>query len=139
MDDQAFLTSDSLLQEVLACLSHYGKGGRYHDLDVICSKQQIGDSPESVWQRLEMSIVEGEPALKKLLIDPRAGNVLYRKLNRKFQVVLERFIRALCHLFTLGPISEEGKRFTGILGNFLFLRNEDLGSRDYRELLWQAP
>lgn len=139
VDDRAFLTSDALLQEVLGCLSYYGKKGRYYDLDVICGQQFDNESPESVWQRLEMSIVREDPALKKLLSDPCAGNKLRKKINRRLQVVLERFIRALCHQFTLGSISEEGNRFTCVVGDFLFLRDEDLGKSDYRELLWQTP
>jgi hypothetical protein len=135
VEDQKFLRSDLLLREVVSCLSHYGSGGRYYDLDVICGVNPAAESPESAWQRLEMSIVKSDATLKKMLGDPRAGNKLYEAINLKLQVALERYFRALCHLFTLGPISEQGRRFTGVIGDFLFLRDDQLGTRDYGQLL----
>jgi len=57
-------------------------------------------------------------------------------INLRLQVTLERYLRALCHLFTLGPISEQGRRFTGVIGDFLFLPDDQLGTRDYGQLLW---
>ena len=138
VEDEAFLRSDPLLREAIACLSHYGSGGRYYDLDVICGASSAGESPESAWQRLEMAIVGSDATLKEMLSDPRAGNKLYEAINLRLQVTLERYFRALCHLFTLGPISEEGQRFTGVIGDFLFLRDDQLGARDYGELLWRS-
>jgi hypothetical protein len=135
--DQAFLHSDVLLQEVIACLSHYGSGGRYYDLDLISGEKPAGESPESAWQRLEMTIMQSDSNLKAMLSDPRTSNKLYEAINMRLQVTLERYFRALCHLFTLGPISEEGKRFTGAIGDFLFLRDDQLGTRDYGQLLWR--
>jgi len=34
--DRDFLTSEPLLDKFLDCLSSFGKGGRYYDLDLIC-------------------------------------------------------------------------------------------------------
>jgi hypothetical protein len=138
VDDQLFLSSDELLHEAIACLSYYGIGGRYYDLDVICGAQPAGESPESAWQSLEMAIAQGDTTMKEMLIDPRAGNRLYEAINLRLQVTLEKYFRALCHLFTLGPISDEGRRFTGVIGDFLFLRDDQLGTRDYGQLLWRS-
>jgi len=137
VEDQQFLRSDPLLREAVACLSRYGSGGRYHDLDIISGKKPSGESPESAWQRLEMAIVQSDPKMKVMLLDPRAGNMLYSAINLQLQVTLERYFRALCHLFTLSPISEQGRRFSGVIGDFLFLRDDQLGTRDYSELLWR--
>lgn len=135
VDDQRFLSSDLVLREAISCLSHFGSGGRYHDLDIISGKAPSGESPESAWQRLEMAIVQRDSDLTAMLSDPRAGNRLYTIINLRLQVTLERYFRALCHLFTLSPISEEGRRFTGAIGDFLFLRDDQLGTRDYGQLL----
>ena len=136
-DDQQFLGADPLLRSAISCLSHYGSEGRYHDLDIISGKKPSGESPESAWQRLEMSIVQIDSKMKAMLADPRAGNRLYEGINLRLQVTLERYYRALCHLFTLGPISKQGRQFTGVIGDFLFLRDDQLGTRDYGELLWR--
>ena len=76
VEDQAFLGTDPLLREAIACLSYYGSGGRYYDLDVICGAQLAGESPESAWQSLEMAIAQGDATMKEMLIDPHAGNRL---------------------------------------------------------------
>jgi len=70
VEDHMFLRSDPLLREVVSCLSHYGSGGRYYDLDVICGVKAAAESPESAWQRFEMSIVKSDATVKKMLSDP---------------------------------------------------------------------
>jgi len=55
-EDQQFLGADPLLREAISCLSHYGSGGRYHDLNIIRERKPSGESPESAWQRLEMPL-----------------------------------------------------------------------------------
>jgi len=59
----------------------------------------------------------------------------YVEINRHLQMVLKRLIRVLCHLFTLGPLGMEARRFTGTLGDSLYLRDEDLETEDYHAIL----
>ena len=133
--DRDFLTSDPLLDSLLDCLSGFGKGGRYYELDVICGDTTITESPESSWQKVEMEIVIQDPALKEQMYDPKAGNSLYIEINRCLTSVLERLIRAICRLFTFGPLGGEAERFSGTLGDFLYLTDDDLGIRDYGKIL----
>jgi len=95
--DRDFLTSDSLLDKVLDCLSDFGQGGRYYELDVICGDTTITESPESSWQKVEMEIAIQDPVLKEQMYDPKAGNSLYIEINKYLVSALERLIRAICH------------------------------------------
>lgn len=63
--DRDFLTSDALLDKFLDCLSDFGKDGRYYDLNIISGDTSITESPESVWQKVEMEIVTQDPTLKQ--------------------------------------------------------------------------
>jgi len=76
--------------------------------------------------------------MKAILADPRTGNKLYSEINLHLQITLERYVRALCHLFTLGPFSKQGRQFTGVIGDSLFLRDDQLGTRNYGKLLWRS-
>lgn len=132
--DVAFLKGDLTIQAVLECLAYFGKSGRYYELDVICSDAPAGEPPEYVWQRLESSIERNRSTLWQT----------YPQINSDYvtchiKATIERFARALCRLFTIGPLVSEGRRYSGILSSFLSLRDDDLGVTDYRESAWNGP
>ena len=60
-------------------------------------------------------------------------------LNLELETAIERFARALCCLFTIGPLGSEGRRYSGILTAFLNLRDNNLGTTDYRKSAWKGP
>jgi hypothetical protein len=130
-EDEAFLRSDAVLQGILACLSDFGSGGRYYELDVISGASPGGPSPDVAWMNLEMTIVKADSSLAAMLHEPSALGRIYDEIRPRLQMALERYLRALCRLFTLGPISKEGRRFSGAVGAFLFLRDDQLGVRRY--------
>jgi len=68
------------------------------------------------------------------MYDPKAGNSLYIEINKYLVSALERLIRAICHLFTFGPLGDEAKRFSGTLGDFLYLADDALGANGYRNV-----
>ena len=58
-EDSEFLKSDLLHRELVSVLSHFGKFGRYSDLDVV-AREKFASSPASDWKRIEMTILTNE-------------------------------------------------------------------------------
>lgn len=139
VSDKTFLERDPTIHAVLACLADFGKGGRYYDLDTICGSQSGAEPPEYAWQRLESRIARNDPALQADPSQPGAAGDPDADVSKHMKVAIERFARALCRLFTIGPLRSEGRRFSGILSCFLSLMDDDLGATDYRESAWRGP
>lgn len=137
--DQEFITSDPIVTRLIQILAQFGSGGRYHDLDTVCGERQEGPSPEQEWQELEMAIVRNDPALNAKLEELQSGNIqgirsLYPEINSRLQATLERLIRALCRLLTLNPmLRDQGRKFSPQLCDFLFLCDDELGSKNYAD------
>jgi|GEM_PF-4533949 len=130
--DTVFLESDEHLRALMTALSRFAQSARYHNLDVIGGCQPETNDPEQEWQHIEMELVNERPELSKALLEPGSTGEIYDAIRREFVGRIEVFVRALCRLFTLGPLGEEARRFTGYLTPFLFLRDDDLSTRDYR-------
>ena len=113
--DRDFIANDPLLKKVVACLSNFGAGGRYYDLDILSGEDNVCESPEAQWQQIENMMEETD----------------YKDINRRIVGNVERLVRALCRLFTLGPLGEEAGRYCGTLNDFLNLRDSDLGTKNY--------
>ncbi|RJQ54070.1 MAG: hypothetical protein C4521_04245 [Actinobacteria bacterium] len=58
---------------------------------------------------------------------------LFQEVAREFVSSFERTARALCRLFTLGPLGDEAKTYTAYVSPFLFLMDGELGKRDYHK------
>jgi len=128
-EDRSFIASDPIARKLIEILTQFGSGGRYHDLDTICGEALGEQPPEQKWQELEMEIVQNDSVLKTLLGRPSMGNVLYREINRRIQITIERLVRALCRLFSLGSLSHQGRQLSVMLTDFLYLKDKDLGTR----------
>lgn len=68
-----------------------------------------------------MDIVRSQPEGLVLLASAHSSDV-YKRISEPVTVILERFARAITRMWTLGAVHEEGRRYTGIINNFLFLR-----------------
>lgn len=126
--DNKFLKSDSLHHELLSVLSHFGQFGRYSTLDVIAGKE-VKCSPESQWKRIELKIASQKDL--QSLKTPEGYKRTRRKINRVVICNLEVAFRALCRWFTLGGGSVLGKRHSGLLSQFLNLRDSTIGKTQW--------
>ena len=126
--DFEFLRSDLLHRELISVLSHFGKLGRYSDLDVVAGAEFVS-SPESDWKRIEMTILT-KSDLDSLKIPGgllEARNKINETIVSKFEVAF----RALSRWFTLGGGSTLGKEMSGILIPFLDLSENSIGGTNW--------
>jgi len=123
-EDLKFLRSDSLHQELVSVLTHFGKFGRYSDLDVVSGKETVS-SPESDWKRIEMKILATSDL--DSLSTPRGLPEVRDKINEIIVSKFEIAFRALCRWFTLGGGAPLGQQMSGILTPFLNLSSSSIG------------
>ena len=134
--DADALRSDPRLREIVRILSRFGEAARYHNLDVILGAQTKTDSPSDEWDHLETAIFTDNFDIEvEVKRDPNLKEP-YKRIAKEFAIRLELLARALCRLFTLGNLHEEAKRYTGTIAPFLFLRDDELGTRDYARFVY---
>ena len=129
-EDHDFLLRDIVLRRVLAILSHFGKIGRYYNLDVVSGKERGRLNPKEEWDTLESSIVSPVEYANDL---ERLRDEYYPRVNASIIERLERMLRALCLQFTLGGHKDpEGnmRRLWSVVSEFGALR--EFGTNDYR-------
>ena len=131
-DDYAYMIGDAELDRLLGMLSEFGKFARYYNLDVVTGSTKPTVDVEQMWNQYETEMVNNDKKLSALFEDPTGLDELYRHLNRIIVSKLERFARALVRQFTLGDLGEEAKTHTASIACFLYLRDSQLGSVDYR-------
>lgn len=118
------------LRKIINILTDFGVRYRYYNMDIITGKTPSGDDPESQWQEFEFEILHRNPDGKNLVLNKLDEG--YQIINKHITTLLARFCRALCRLFTLGPISNYGKSLSaGIIHPFLFLTDGELGKTDW--------
>jgi len=132
--DAAFLASDLRLRSLLTALSRFAESSRYYNLDVVGGHHPNTDDPEQEWQQLEMEVVSERPDLLETLGSPGSLAPVYEAIRREFVGRIEVFTRALCRLFTLGPLGEDAAQYTAYITPFLFLTDDKVGKRNY----WEA-
>lgn len=128
-DDLAFVRTDDDLRSMLEILSDFGQQGRYHNLETLLHQGSgdRGPSPEEAWQRLEAGILRRHPEWFERRGMPEFTSGWYEVLAGDITSVLQRFLRATCRMWTLGPLGDEGRRLTGTINRFLFLTDDRLG------------
>ena len=106
--------------------------GRYYNLAIVSGSQRQTIDPKSRWKALEMRIEDSTPYLLN-------HDLLYRdyypRVHSKLIAKLERLIRAIAFQFTLGGHTDSNGRLrqtSGIFTDFRNLRDEQLGTIDYR-------
>ena len=105
---------------------------RYHNLDVLLDgsgNQSRG--PLDRWSEMEMWIYqhkEDTAFLNRLMQKEPGlfGREWYPRLARIQVACLQRAARALCRIWTLGPLQEDAGFATGLIGRFLYLQDHHL-------------
>lgn len=124
--DADFLESNEDLKRVVRLLSDFGKAGRYFNLDLLLTGELCGEDPENLFDCFYDEMLRRRPDwLKK--VEAQELGAVYDELNRDMIALLQRFARALCRMFTLGPLGELGRSLTGQIQQFLFLADDELG------------
>ncbi len=131
--DHRFLSEDRVLGDALEILTHFGKFGRYHNLDVVTGKTPAQDDPKEAWQEMERRVVDPLPYAGDL---EAMRDEYYPKVNRTIIAAVERMIRAISRQFTLGGHADPNgdmRRLWSYVCDFAVL--QEMGTTDYRVLL----
>jgi hypothetical protein len=128
-DDLDFLSTDPDLARVLKLLSSFGTWSRYYNLGVLLDPSSVADEndPALAWQAMEHDALQGMPNGIERLGQPAEQDDLFQEIYEEIAKTLDRFTRAISRMWTLGPLGSEGQRHMGLIKEFLFLRDEELG------------
>lgn len=129
--DFNFIHSNSELKRILNILSDFAESDRYYNLNVVLDCVNKSKDPEEEFEKLKMFIVDQNPGIEKLIFNPKNSEEGYKLLYKTLISFIERLIRALSRLFTLGNLGEEAKTSSVYLNHFLFLTDDKLGCSDY--------
>lgn len=131
VDDLDFLRRDALLDEIIRILSEFGKMARYYNLEIVAGSPNPPIDPSSEWQRLETKIEDPHPYLTHDSLEALVRDY-YPRVNAKILAKLERFVRAVAMQFTLGGHDGRLKQISPTVFEFIMLKDEELGTREYR-------
>lgn len=131
--DRQFLKTDNDLEKLIYLLSEFGKYARYHNLDIVTSATKPSIDVENLWKKYEDSIVLDNPILLKKLTDIENKNEVHHFVTQHIIKKLELFVRAISRQFTLGKLGAKALRFSGIYYDFILLRDNKIGTVDYRK------
>lgn len=132
-DDYEFLSTSNDLEKLIDILSEFGKFARYHNLDVVTDAERPSRNVESEWQQFETDIALREPGLVDKLVEVETHREACDFIHRQIVILLERFVRALSRQFTIGELGQKALQHSSMVSEFLHLKDESLGSRDYRK------
>jgi len=129
--DIDMLSNDTHLQDIISILSEFAQSSRYYNLDIACDGNSKYKNPKVIWEEEELSIFQNRKNFLKRLSKENLDDI-YKEINREFIVPLEKFTRALARLFTLADFGDFAKQVSSLVYDYLTLRDEELGTRDYR-------
>ena len=129
--DHNYLTGDPEFRKLFRILSDFGQAARYYNLDVILGTPRRTGSPEAEWKKLEFDFFAQDADWAAQLTNSAKLTEIHERINREIVSRLERCVRALVRLFTLGALGPLAKQQTGTIWPFLTLMDSDLGKRKY--------
>ena len=133
-EDINLLKNDKKLRKIVSILSEFAQSGRYYNLDMFIDGKSDYDKSEDKWEELETAIALSRKDISKKIKTPGELGHIYTEINKEFIIVLEKFARALARLFTLGDFGKFAKQISPYVHDYLFLKDEELGNRDYRKM-----
>lgn len=131
-EDFELLTHDPDLEKLIYLLSEFGKYARYYNLDVVTSAAKPSIDVKQLWEEYEDILVTSNPKMLEKLGDIEAGEEVFDYTKRQILIKLEKFARAMCRQFTIGRLGKKALQYSGALYDFILLKDEDLGNRNYR-------
>lgn len=139
-DDLTFIRADSDLRRVLHLLTTFGSRSRYYAFDLFIDPNSVdtdGD-PDREWDLIVADVIRRQPDGAELMTDPSLRHDRHLRVAEHLTGILERFARAITRMWTLGALHDEARRYVGLVNEFLFLRDHDLGSSPLRRRPRQA-
>ncbi|MCW5871550.1 MAG: hypothetical protein KIS61_30130 [Candidatus Eremiobacteraeota bacterium] len=129
-DSDPAVWEDGNVCRVVEILKDCSGVDRYAYFDPLFTTAETLDTPERFYARFLSDLESQLPG------SPEAwANQDHAKINQLIEqsrtmgvAVIQRLARALCRIFTLGPIAGTSKVFTSYLSPFLYLRDEELGT-----------
>jgi len=128
--DHDYLCNDALFRKIIRILSEFGQKNRYYYLDIVLNQQKATSSMEQQWQQLEFDILARSKDWQRKIKENDIDKNLH-EINQEIIIMIEKSVRALTRLFTIGGLGNEAKRYTGYISRFLFLRDDQLGKQTY--------
>jgi hypothetical protein len=129
-DDIGFLRNDNHVLEIVRILSDFAQSARYYNLDLIKGQKNY-DSPKNEWQKLESIILKERPDWNNLINIDLNLDEMYKHINREIIIRLEKFVRALSRLFTIGGLGQKAKQYSSAVFLFVQLSDSQLGKTNY--------
>lgn len=129
-EDLDFLRRDTHLRRMLGVLSTFGAWSRYYRLEEFLNPDQVkpDDDPDRAWEAIESEVLRQHPDWSQQL-DPQGAGVAFEAIAEDITATLDRFARAITRMWTLGALHAEAGRQLGMIKDFLFLRDQELGLR----------
>ena len=129
--DYEYISNDKNLDKLIEVLSKFGQYSRYYNFDIVIGKGSPKDNVEVNWQNYELELIKDRMDL--ITAYKKNEYIAYEYINNQIIIKLEKFARALVRQFTLGDLGNEAKTYTGVIDPFLFLKDDELGKRDYKK------
>jgi hypothetical protein len=131
-EDFNLLTNDEDLEKLVYLLSEFGKFARYYNLDVVTSAEKPSINVKQLWEEYESNLITSNPEILGMMGNLEAVEEVLGYTKRQILIKLESFIRAICRQFTIGQLGKKALQYSPTLYNFILLKDEDLGNRNYR-------
>lgn len=128
--DIDYLRNDTHVLEIVRILSAFGQAARYYNLDLI-KGQKTYSSPKDEWQKLESIILREKSDWQKLIDTDLYLEETYKHINQEIILRIEKFVRALSRLFTIGGLGQKAKQYSSAVFPFVQLSDEQLGKTEY--------
>ena len=126
------ISTDLVLQDCIRILSQFGQKARYYNLDVVTGVTNPPIDPKEQWEALESSVEDATPFLE----NPESlHRDYYPRVHSRLIARMERLVRAIAMQFTLGDHADSNGRLgqlSSVYAEFRNLRDDDLGTTDYR-------
>ena len=127
-----FIATDPVLQECIRILSLFGQKARYYNLDVVSGVTNPLIDPRDEWTALESGVEDATPFLEN---QEALHRDYYPRVHSRLIAKMERLVRAVALQFTIGGhIDKNGTigQFSSVYTEFRNIRDEELGTTDYR-------
>ncbi|WP_341327540.1 hypothetical protein [Methylotuvimicrobium sp. KM2] len=135
-EDKDFLENDVVLNELLAHLSEFALKDRYVYMNRIANEESTGKWLSHRWDEIESKIVPQKQAIEMILNNKQ--NEYKSIIALQLVITVERLLGAVCRMVTLGKMDGDSNSAATLLYDFLFLKESDLGKRNY-DLFGYSP
>lgn len=131
-EDLDLLTNDNDLENLIHMLSEFGKYARYYNLDVVTSAEKPSINVQQLWREYENNLITSNSKILVKLGNCEVAEEVSDYINRQIIIKLEKFAQIICQQFMLGKLGKKALQYSTALCDFILLKDEDLGNRNYR-------